>query len=253
MKNNIFNSLVNDDEINNKDFNLDIYNESKRNCLTCYKADVKSIIANAAKIFCYGDKKCFKYLFINIHSNNDCANYQSYKSLLTESENKSFNIIYEKIFKKPIFTKDKELLKIVKLETGETIAHIQAQHDWKTNDKEILELKDNTGWTVAHEISMRGYKITDREILKLVDNEGTTVAEIQALHNWFVDDLDLVTLPARSNTMTIAHVQATQGWITFNENILNLKDNYGNTVKHIIASISLIKSVLNKDEEKKND
>ena len=251
MENNIFESLVNGDKINSNNFNLDIYNESKRNCLTCYKADVKSIIANGAKIFCYSDKKCFKYLFININTNNDCENYQSYKSLLTESKNKSFNIVYKQIFGGPNFIEDSQLLKMVKSETGETIAHIQAQHGWITNDKEMLVLKDNTGWTVAHEVSMRGNRITDKEILKLTDNQGTTVLEIQVLHNWFVDDSDLVTLPARSNTKTIAHVQAMLGWITYDEDILKLRDSNGTTVKHIITSMCLIKSILIKDEEKK--
>ncbi len=253
MKNPILNLVTNGDKINNKNFNLDIYNISKKNCLTCYKADVKSIIENGAKIFCYGDKKCFSYKFIKIDNENDCTNYQSYKSLLMQSENKNFNKIYEKIFKKPNFIRDKELLKIVKPETGETIAHIQAQNGWVTNDLEILELKDNTGWTVAHEISMRGHRIIYKEILKLTDNKGTRVAEIQALNKWFNDEEDILVLPARKNTMSIAHIQAMQGWVTLNKDILNLRDNYGNTVKHIIASISLIKLISDKDEERKND
>jgi hypothetical protein len=253
MKDSIFNLVTNGDKINNKNFNLDIYNESKRNCLTCCKGDIKTKSESTVTVFCYGDRKPLSYKLVNTKINNDCEFYQSYNSL-SNSEDKRFTDIYNKIFSKPNFIEDKELLKIVKPETGETIAHIQAQNGWMTNDLEILQLKDNNGWTVAHELSMRGHKITDKKILQLVDKKETTVAEVQALHNNFTDDLTILKLPARNHMMLIAHVQAYRGWSTTDETVLQLKDAKDRTVNNIIVSKILMEAVfLIKEEEIKND
>jgi hypothetical protein len=225
----------------NISFNADICDKSKRNCLTCYKGYIKSKTESTVTVFCYGDKKPLSYKLINTKVNNDCKFYQSYDSLLN-SEDEKFTYIYNKIFQ-PNFTEDKELLKIVKPETGETIAHIQAQNGWLTDDLEILQLKDNDDWTVAHELSMRGHKITDKKILQLVDKEETTVAEVQALHNNFTDDLTILKLPARNHMMLIAHLQAYRGWSTTDKNILQLKDVKDRTVKYVIDSKILMDSI----------
>lgn len=72
-------------------------------------------------------------------------------------------IIYQ--VKRKIFTENKQILKW--WYKDKTIAHIQVEYGWKTEDKEILCIVDTYGDTVAHYQARRGWTTTNEEILFL--------------------------------------------------------------------------------------
>lgn len=87
----------------------------------------------------------------------------------------------KEIKKTEAFTDDPVLLK-VSTYNDVTIAHVQAEEGWATEDKEILMLADSTGWTVAHEQACHGWETNDPEILRLTDKQGISVQDIIATY-----------------------------------------------------------------------
>jgi hypothetical protein len=133
-------------------------------------------------------------------------------------------LVKSKDFALSEMSQDKDLLKVVLISGGQTLAHRLAafQPEWvKTSasqDGDVLRIAMDSGYTVAHALVAQSEWATsnaaeDFSILKLRDSSGTSVAHrlAQFQANW---------LNSKSSK---------------NLEILSLKDNSGTTVAHIFA------------------
>ncbi|BAI81821.1 hypothetical protein DEFDS_P201 (plasmid) [Deferribacter desulfuricans SSM1] len=146
----------------------------------------------------------------------------------------TFEEALEKI-KQRHFFEDKNILKLKGNYLNLTIAHIQANKGWTTNDKEILLLADDNGWTVAHEQAKHGWITNDIEIITLKDKkEGWTVAHLQARYGWRTDDIKILKLKTKYGD-SVAHEQAERGWIPTDKKILKMKNKDNWTVAHSLV------------------
>lgn len=114
------------------------------------------------------------------------------------------------------FLEDKEKLKqIVDKKYGQTLAHIQVDKGWITNDLEILKLVDINGNSVAHYQADKGWITNNPEILKLANIWGWTVAHVQSNHGWVTEDPEILNLStSESGGLTVEYIQAKYRWAT---------------------------------------
>ncbi len=209
-----------------------------QNCENCYKSFIKKADEFGGIVSCFScdEDSCEEKIVISsFKENKNCKNHFFYNDLLFFSKDEKFNKVYKKIFQ-PNFIEDEQLLKIVKPETGETIAHIQAKYGWMTDILGILKLKDNNDWTVAHEQAKRGWLTSNEEILMLKDKDNLLVAELEIIMNdYFTENIDILKMPNCQNNKTLAHIQASKGWKTENKELLKLKDEDGINVEEYIV------------------
>jgi len=96
----------------------------------------------------------------------------------------TYDEAYERVDKGERF-EDPGILRLVGV-FGWSIAHIQAQRCWITEDPKILSLayKRTAGVTVAHLQAHRGWTTLDPNILSLVTMNGETVLDRMLRRGW---------------------------------------------------------------------
>jgi len=95
--------------------------------------------------------------------------------------------------------------------SGWSVAHVQAERGWTTEDPDILQLHNNVGWTVAHYQVGEGWTTEDPDILRLHNNFGWTVAHDQACSGWTTEDPVIRKLKDEKGR-TVESIQKKKGW-----------------------------------------
>lgn len=100
-----------------------------------------------------------------------------------------------------------------KISVAHSLAVSSDRTKWKTEDKEILLLKENeTGNTVAHFLAYKSdqnkWKTEDKDILKQYNNKGYSVAYILAWKNldWSTEDEEILSLKTKEQNITVKEI-----------------------------------------------
>ena len=141
-------------------------------------------------------------------------------------------------------TDDPEILSLRERNNGWTVEHIikvqsvlrSIENEHFFTDTDTLKVPiDEFGWTVAHEQADHGWTTENKEILQLRNDMGITVAHVQAMHGWTTDDIDILLLSNKFG-WTVAHEQAMHGWVTDNKRVLRKRTITGESVYDIIQA-----------------
>lgn len=133
-------------------------------------------------------------------------------------------------------TENIELLKLVGPH-GRTIAHLQAERGWSTNNPEILKLNDRYLKSVAYTQIRNGWIPKDKKTLEVQLAYQNTIAHLLATHtDWITDDYHILALKNSYNGHSVAYTLIKKGHIFTEYNILNIKNNDGKSNGHFQAS-----------------